>query len=222
MDYLSLSRTKLFNQISTQNIKHVLKCLRCRKKTFKNGEIIFSIGDKIEEIGLILSGSVLIENNDLWGNRSILAVIEKDHIFAESYAFVNAKLNVTVIAAEDTEVLFLNAQAVITMCSTACHFHTQLIYNLLSISSTNNIRLSERILNTSSKTIRGRLITYFSQEAHKNDSNEFKIPLNRQELADYLNVDRSALSNELGKMRDEKILSFYKNEFKLLDMEPIQ
>ena len=160
-----------------------------------------------------------IESNDLWGNRSILAVIQKDHIFAESYAFISEKLNVTAIAAEETVVLFLNAQSIITMCAQACHFHTQLIRNLLTISSSNNIHLSERILNTSSKTIRGRLISYLSQQAHKNDSKKFKIPLNRQELADYLNVDRSALSNELGKMRNEEMLSFHKNEFQLFNID---
>ena len=104
------------------------------------------------------------------------------------------------------------------MCKKACNFHTQLIKNLLSISSNNNIRLSDRMLNTSSKTIRGRLISYLSQEAHKNGSSEFSIPLNRQELSDYLNVDRSALSKELGRMRDEDILSFHKNKFLLLNI----
>lgn len=219
MDYLSLSNTKLFKEISSENIQYVLKCLQSNLKSFSKGEVIYSIGDKIEEIGLILSGLVLIENNDFWGNRSILAAIEKDHIFAESYALANKKLNITVTAAEATEVLFLNAKSVITMCGKACYFHTQLIQNLLSISSINNIRLSQRILNTSSKTIRGRLISYLSEEAHKNSSNEFKIPLNRQGLADYLNVDRSALSNELGKMRDEKLLSFYKNKFQLFNID---
>lgn len=218
MDYLSLSNTKLFHDISTHNIKYVLHCLQSRVRSFEKGEVVFAVGDEIEEIGLILSGSVLIENNDLWGNRSILAAIEKNHTFAESYAFVNERLKVDVIATEYTKVLFLNALSVITMCKKTCHFHTQLIQNLLSISSNNNIRLSERILNTSSKTIRGRLITYLSQEAHRNSSNKFTIPLNRQELADYLNVDRSALSNELGKMRDEEILSFYKNEFNLFEI----
>lgn len=222
MDYLSLSNTKLFHEISTHNIQHVLKCLQSRVESFEKGEIIFSIGDEIREIGLVLSGSVLIENNDFWGNRSILAAIEKDNIFAESYAFINEKLKVTVIAAEDTEVLFLNTKSLITMCSKACNFHTQLIQNLLSISSSNNIRLSQRILNTSSKTIRGRLISYLSQESHKHFSNKFKIPLNRQELADYLNVDRSALSNELGKMRNEEILSFHKNEFQLFNLDSVK
>lgn len=222
MDYFALGQTALFEGIATQNIKHVLKCLGSRVKSYQKGASIFSIGDQTHEIGLVLSGTVLIENNDLWGNRTILAVIGKDHIFAESYAYVKEKLKVSVTVAEATEVLFLNAQAVITMCAKACHFHTRLIQNLLSISSSNNIRLSERILNTSAKTIRGRLITYFSQEAHKNGSKEFIIPLNRQELADYLNVDRSALSNELGKMRDEKILSFHKNKFYLFAMAPIK
>ncbi len=222
MDYLALSQTALFEGIATQKIEHVLKCLGSRVKTYQKGASIFSIGDQTQEIGLVLSGTVLIENNDLWGNRTILAAIGKDHIFAESYAYVKEKLKVSVTAAEATEVLFLNAQSIITMCAKACHFHTRLIQNLLAISSSNNIRLSERILNTSAKTIRGRLISYLSQEAHKNRSNEFAIPLNRQELADYLNVDRSALSNELGKMRDEKIVSFHKNKFHLLTMAPPQ
>lgn len=222
MDYLALSKTQLFQGIATQNINHILQCLQGHIKSFEKGETIFSIGDQTQNFGLVLSGLVLIENNDLWGNRTILAAIQKDYIFAESYAYVNEQLKVAVIAAETTDVLFLNAQAVITMCSKACHFHSRLIQNLLSISSSNNIRLSERILHTSSKTIRGRLITYFSQEAYKNSSNEFKIPLNRQELADYLNVDRSALSNELGRMRDEKILSFYKNKFQLFTIAPVK
>lgn len=222
MDYLALSQTALFEGIATQKIEHVLKCLGSRVKTYQKGASIFSIGDQTQEIGLVLSGTVLIENNDLWGNRTILAAIGKDYIFAESYAYVKEKLKVSVTAAEATEVLFLNAQSIITMCAKACHFHTRLIQNLLAISSSNNIRLSERILNTSAKTIRGRLISYLSQEAYKNRSNEFAIPLSRQELADYLNVDRSALSNELGKMRDEKIVSFHKNKFHLLTMAPPQ
>lgn len=218
MDYLSLANTKLFQNISSYNVQNVLKCLQFRIKSFEKKETIFSIGDKTEEFGLVVSGLVLIETDDLWGNRSILRAIEKDYIFAESYAFTNDKFKVNVIATEDTEILFLNARCVITMCSKSCSFHTQLIQNLLSISSANNILLSERILNTSSKTIRGRLITYFSQQVHKNNSSKFEIPLNRQELADYLNVNRSALSNELGKMRDEKILTFNKNKFELLNI----
>lgn len=219
MDYLLLAKTKLFNEISEINIEHVLKCLKYHKKSFEKGEIIFSIGDQVDEIGLILLGSVFIENNDFWGNRSILSMIGKNHIFAESYAFTKENLKINVIAAEDTEVLFINTKSLITMCGKACYFHTKLIQNLLCISSNNNIRLSQRILNTSSNTIRGRLISYLSQEAYKNASNEFEISLNRQELADYLNVNRSALSNELGKMRDENLLKFNKNHFILFNIE---
>lgn len=222
MDYLLLSKAKLFHKVSTHSIQHVLECLKSRIKSFEREEIIFSIGDEIEEIGLILSGSVLIENSDFWGNRSILAAVGKNHIFAESYALSKEKLKVTVIAAEDTKVLFLNTQSLVTMCSKACHYHTQLIQNLLAISSSNNIRLSERILNTSSNKIRDRVISYLSQEAHKNSSNDFKIPLNRQELADYLNVNRSALSNELGKMRDEGLLHFNRNKFRLFNLDSVK
>lgn len=219
MDYFSLANTKLFHDISSINIENVLRCLQSRLKTYKKNELIFSVGDKTKEFGLVISGLALIETNDLWGNRSILGIIEKNNIFAESYAFTNEKLKVNVIAGEDTKILFLNASSVISRCSKSCYFHTKLIENLLSISSKNNIQLSERILNTSSKTIRGKLVAYFSQEAQKSGSSKFKIPLNRQELADYLNVNRSALSNELSKMRDEKILSFHKNEFVLLNIK---
>lgn len=218
MNYLSLSKSDFFKDISKKEIEHVLGCLNSEVKSFKKGELMFSVGDDLDQIGLVLSGSVLIESNDLWGNRSILGVFEKNDIFAESYAFINEKLKVDIISNEDTEILFLNAQSIITMCAHACHFHTRLIHNLLSISSTNNIRLSERILSTSPNTIRGKLISYLSQEAKRNESNLFLIPLNRQELSHYLNVNRSALSNELGKMRDEGILNFQKNKFELLNI----
>ena len=127
------------------------------------------------------------------------------------------KLLVDVFAAEVTEVLFLNVGKMLSQCPNSCGHHTQLIRNLLAISAQKNLQLSRRIFNTSSKSIRGRLLSYLSDQAVKNESERFDIPFNRQQLADYLGVDRSALSAELGKMQREGLLEFRKNHFHLYE-----
>ena len=122
---------------------------------------------------------------------------------------------VSAVAAEDTEVLFLNVERVLNTCPETCSHHSRLIRNLLTVSSRKNLDLSRRIFHTSSKSIRGRLLSYLSSQAVLLGKREFEIPFNRQQLADYLSVDRSALSNELGKMQREGLLEFHKNHFLL-------
>lgn len=120
----------------------------------------------------------------------------------------------------ETEVLFLNAARLLQTCPNSCVHHNRLIKNLLQISAQKNLTLSRRMLHTSSKFIRGRLLSYFSQERLRHGSLQFTIPFNRQQLADYLGVDRSALSNELSKMRRDGILIYEKNTF--TDMPPVK
>ena len=174
------------------------------------------MGDRVSELGLVLSGSVLIENDDLWGNRSILDRIGPGQIFAETYACVpGEKLLVTVTAAEKTEVLFLNVGKILRVCTNACSFHARLIRNLLTLSARKNLNLSRRIFHTSAKSIRGRLLSYLSWQAVKQGSREFDIPFNRQQLADYLGVDRSAMSAELGKMKREGLIQVDRSHFRM-------
>jgi len=216
MDYNFLSKTILFKGASPEETEAMLTCLKATKRAYKKGDIIYHSGDIVTAVGLILSGSVSIENDDIWGNKSILDKIGEGHVFAETYACVpGAKLMISVIAAENCEVLFLDMSRVLHMCSNACGFHTKLIRNLLAIASQKNLNLSRRIFHTSSKTIRGRLLSYLSYQATQNGSRTFEIPFNRQQLADYLSVDRSTMSNELSKMQRDGLIEVERNKFTL-------
>ena len=183
-----------------------------RRKTFSRHEVIFRAGSWVQEIGVVVKGSVHIENLDLWGTKSILSSVGAGQAFAETYAFCGDALMVDAVAAEDCEVLFLHTGA-LTDSRVPAGVRSTLLHNLLAVSMRKNLSLSQRIFCTTPKTVRGRLLTYFSAQAARAGSPEFEIPFNRQQMADYLNLDRSALSKELGKMRDEGLLEFEKNHF---------
>ena len=171
----------------------------------------------VDEIGILLNGSVNIINTDFLGNSTILSNISAGGVFAETYALVQEPLLVEVVTAENSQILFLNIRRI--MEDSSCNqsdWYRKLIDNLLQISMRKNLTLSTRIFCTTPKNIRGRLLTYLTAEYRKQGTSTFEIPFNRQQLADYLNVDRSALSKELGKMKEEGILDFHKNVFRLL------
>lgn len=183
-----------------------------RTKTFSRHEIIFHAASRIHEVGVVLRGSVHIENLDLWGTKTILSSVPAGQVFAETYAFCGDAMLVDAVAAEDCEVLFVNAAAFSGGSSAG---QDKLLHNLLAVSMRKNLSLSQRIFCTTPKTVRGRLLTYFSAQTAACGRLEFDIPFNRQQLADYLNLDRSALSKELCRMRDEGLLQFEKNHFVL-------
>ncbi len=216
MNYSFLANTLLLSGTTDNEIKSILQCLQATTKEYKKDEIIYYAGDVVDSIGMVLSGSVNIESNDILGNKSILDHIESGQIFAETYSLIpNEALMVDVVAAQNCEILFLNTGKLVQVCSNTCTFHNKIVRNLLTISARKNLNLSRRSLHTSSKSIRGRLISYLSQQAQSNENYQFTIPFNRQQLADYLGVDRSAMSNELSKMQKEGILTFSKNTFKI-------
>ncbi len=209
-----LADTVLFRGTQEEEIRAMLDCLGAEQKSYEKGSVIYRAGDFIQSMGLILSGRVQIENDDLWGNKSVLDSIGPGQIFAETYACLpNEPLMVTAVAAENTEVLFFNVSRVLQTCPSACAHHSTLIRNLLAITAQKNLNLSRRIFHTSSKSIRGRLLSYLSYQASSQGSRDFTIPFNRQQLADYLSVDRSALSSELGKMQRDGLLVAEKNHF---------
>lgn len=194
----------------------MLNCLGAAERGYTKGEQIYHSGDYVTDLGMVLSGSVLIQTDDLWGNTTVLDRIGPGQIFAETYACVPGEpLMVDVVAAEGTQVLFLNVERVLRVCSHTCAHHSKLIRNLLLLSAQKNLNLSRKIFYTSSKTIRGRLLSYLSYQARRNGTPSFTIPFNRQQLADYLNVERSALSNELSKMQRDGLLVVEKNHFTL-------
>lgn len=217
MNVAFLAHTLLFRGMLPQEIEGMLDCLGAVSRDFSKGEMICREGDVTEAMGLVLSGKVQVENIDLWGNTSILDTIGPGFVFAETYACIPGEpLMVNVVAVEATEVLFLNMARVLETCPNSCPHHNRLIRNLLAVSAQKNLNLSRRIFHTSSKTIRGRVLSYLSYQASKQGSYAFSIPFNRQQLADYLSVDRSALSGELGRMQKEGLLQVDRNRFRLL------
>ena len=217
MEIGDLIRTPLFRGADAGEASRILECLGAERRRYGRDQTIYRAGDTVTALGLVLSGSVSIENDDFWGNRSILDRVEPGQVFAETYACVPGEpLMVSAVAAEPSEVLFLSVARLLAPCAKGCACHALLIRNLLSISAQKNLRLSRRIFHTSAKTIRGRLLSYLSYQAARAGGGEFEIPFNRQQLADYLGVDRSALSAELGKMRREGLLETDRNRFRLL------
>lgn len=216
MDTAFLAKTPLFQGTSPDEVAAMLKCLDATRKSYQKGEYIYYAGDYAQNLGIVLSGGVNIENDDIWGNKSILNHIFPGQIFAEAYASVPGEtMMVSVVADTATEVLMINVGRILHTCPTACAHHSKLIRNLLSVTAQKNLNLSRRILHTSAKSIRGRILSYLSFQASRQGSSSVTIPFNRQQLADYLNVDRSALSNELSKMQKDGILEVQKNHFTL-------
>lgn len=211
-----LSNTQLFRGIEEQDVSSMLQCLAASTRTYKKGETILAEGTVTENLGIVLSGMAIISCGDIWGNTSVLGNVAPGAVFAEVYACIpGEQLLISVSAAEDTEVLFLNIGRVLATCTNACSFHAKLIRNLLTVCAYKSLQLSQRILHTSSKSIRGRLMSYFSQCAKQAGSYSFEIPYNRQQLADYLGVDRSAMCNELSKMQKDGMIEYNRNRILL-------
>lgn len=216
--YIKLfKKCPLFANIEEENLLGMLDCLNARKITAKKDSIIFHEGDPATQIGIVLSGNVQVVRDDYYGNRSIVATIEEGHLFAESFACSQIqKLPVTILASTDCEVMLIDSERILTTCSNACEFHGKLIHNLLKIVANKNLLLNQKIEVTSKRTTREKLMTYLLNQAKKEGSNTFYIPFDRQGLADYLEVERSAMSAELSKLCKSGVIETKKNWFRIL------
>ena len=212
-----LKRTKLFSGVGEEDIASLLSCLGARKKEYRKGEYILREGEHISDIFILVEGKIHIQKDDYWGNRSILSVISVGEMFGEGYAAPEsgALLN-DVVAVEDSSVIFFDVKRILTTCSSACRFHNMIVQNMFFAISDKNRKLVQKLGHMSGRTTRAKLISYLSEEAKRQGSSTFTVPFNRQQLADYLCVDRSAMSNELCKMRDEGMIKFEKSRFELL------
>ena len=216
-DFLPVLRSSpLFSGISAEEASAMLSCLQAEKKDFPKEAFLLHTGDTAESIGLILSGSILVIQEDIWGNRNILSKAGPGQTFAAAYACApGSVLNVNVFAETPVTALFLNVKRILNVCPSACTHHSRIIRNLLGDLAEKNLRFSEKLTHMSQRTTRDKLMSYLSAEAQRLGTYEFDIPFSRQQLADYLGVERSGLSLELGKMRSEELLDFHKNHFAL-------
>lgn len=216
---MNLSNTQLFQGIEKTELESLFTCLSVEKKQYKKGTTILAEGEPTDQIGIVLSGMAIISCCDVWGNNSILGTAGPGAVFAEAYACIPGEpLLISVTASEHTSVLFLNINKILTACPHACTVHTKLIRNLLTVCSQKSLQLSRRILHTSPKSIRGRLLSYFSECVKQTGTYSFHIAFSRQQLADYLSVDRSAVCNELSKMQKDGLIRYERNHFTVLKL----
>ena len=211
-----LKRTRLFSGIKEEEISAMLSCLNARMYNYKKGEYVLREGEHLDDIAVLAEGQLHIQKDDYWGNRSILGRISVGEMFGEAYVSSEggALLN-DVVALDNSTVIFFDVKCMLTTCSSACRFHSMAVQNMFFAISEKNRRLVQKLDHISKRSTREKLLSYLSEEAKKHNSSSFTIPFNRQQLADFLSVDRSAMSNELCKMRDEGILRFEKNQFHL-------
>lgn len=212
-----LKRSQLFSGVGEEEIGAMLTCLSASLRTYKKGAYVFRQGEHIDHITVLAEGELLIQRDDYWGNCSIISHIAPGEMFGEAYLAPEsgAILN-DVIASRESAVLFFDVRRILTTCSSACRFHTLVVQNLFFAISEKNRKLVQKLGHMSQRSTREKLISYLSEQAQRQKSSCFTIPFNRQQLADFLSVDRSAMSNELCKLRDEGLLTFEKNRFTLL------
>lgn len=208
----------LFNGIALDNIQAMMGCIGARVQHFDKSETILLEGEPAKYIGIVLSGRAQIIRDDYYGNRSIVANIEPTQMFGESFACAETPaLPINVIAVENTSVLLLDCRRITKTCQNACAFHNQVIFNLMKMMANKNLIFNEKIEITSKRTTREKLMTYLSLQAKKQNSNTITIPYNRQELADFLEVERSGLSVEISKLCRAGVIEADKKTFRILE-----
>ncbi|WP_195267792.1 Crp/Fnr family transcriptional regulator [Eubacterium sp. 1001713B170207_170306_E7] len=215
----NLKRSALFESVQSGDLSAVLKCLGAASKHYDKNERILNSGDEVIDVGILAEGRAQLIKEDAMGNRNIIGELEGGDLFAESFVCAGIKESpVTVVALESCTVLFIQVKKIIDVCGNECSFHKQIINNLLKIIARKNLNLNKKLDYLSLRTTREKLLGYLNEQQRRAGTNPFKIPLNRAQLADYLCVDRSAMSRELGKLRDEEVLHFKRSLFYLRDV----
>lgn len=212
-----LMNSPLFEGLDEEELGAVLGCFGAKRTLYRKGQAILCEGDPAEQLGVVLSGAVQVFRMDYFGNRSLMGRLEEGDLFAEAFACAGVSaMPVSVVALEETQALLIRADRVLHSCSSACAFHQRMIYNLMRILALKNLACNQKIEVTSKRSTREKLMAYLMLQAKQAGASTFAIPFDRQELADYLEVDRSGLSAEIGKLRREGVLKCERNRFTLL------
>lgn len=212
-----MRKCSLFNNIEDKDLETMMYCLDAKIERREKGEHFLSEGETAKFLGIVLSGKVQLVRVDYYGNRSIVTKLEPPQIFGEAFACAEIDaLPISVVATENTEVMLIDARRITQSCSNTCGFHSRLIFNLLKIVSWKNIEFNRKIEITSKRSTRDKLMAYLDMQAKQHGSKNFTIPYDRQSLADYLEVERSGLSAEISKLRNEGIIECKRSKFTLL------
>lgn len=211
-----IAASPLFCGISPDELPHALRCLYARMRRYKKAELILRVGASTDDFGMLLDGFVCVVREDFWGNRNLVAKLEPGDLYAEAFSFsTESQVSVDVVADSDCTVMLLSASRVLRSAD-ECKIRTRLMNNLVGVLAEKNLRLREKLSHMGMRTTREKLLSYLSAMARKAQSNEFTIPLTRQQLADYICVERSAMSTELSKLKSDGLLDYDRNHFILL------
>lgn len=214
MDIHLLAGTRLFQGIREHEIEAMLTCLSAEERTYRKDAYIYRAGDVTGRLGVVMEGAVNTIKDDVWGNRKIIENIGGGQIFGETYACLKGEpLMVDVQASERSRILFMDVNRILTTCSSSCDFHNRLIRSLMYVLAGKNLMLTKKMDIITPKSLRERVMVYLSQESVKQGCRTVTVPFNRQQMADYLSVDRSALSAELSRMQRDGVISYEKNRF---------
>ena len=211
----NLEECILFKNIENSQILSLLNCLEYKIKEYKKNQLVFQNGCKTNKGGIVLNGALQIVQYDYFGNRSILSRIEENQLFGISYSLCNLALPICIEASTDSVILFINADKITTPCKKLCQNHIVLMNNLLNILARKNVNLNQKIECLSKRTTREKILNYLTQKSIENNSKTFNIPHDRQGLADYLCVERSAMSAEITKLQKEGLIKTKKNYFEI-------
>jgi len=213
-----IANSPLFSEINAENLMPMLNCLGAHTQFFAKGSTIFNEGDPVSCMYMLLEGNIRIERTDYYGNRSIITSINPGELFAEMFACAGIRsLPVSAVSVKDSTIMLMDIQRILTTCSSACTFHKMLIENLLHSVASKNLSLNSKIHCMSQRSTREKLMAYLDECAKRASSSEFTIPFDRQGLADYLGVERSAMSAELSRMKKEGLIDTKGSSFRLLD-----
>lgn len=213
----ALRRSSLFQGVAADELRAMLGCFRARMEHYAKDERIYRVGDDASAIGIVVEGNVLVGTEDYWGNSNINAYVGVGGLFAEASACMPGSPCITnVTAGSDCTVVMLEVRRIVSTCPSACVFHQHIVRNLLSALARTDLELTRKTHCLTQRTTRDKVLAYLSACAQEKGSSSFDIPFNRQQLADYLSVERSALSSCLGKMQRDGIIAFRKNHFEIL------
>lgn len=218
-DLTILTECALFHGLREAQIREMLPCLSARQSRFRRGQFLLRAGDRVAFAGILLSGEAAVLQEDFWGNRNLLAAVGPGDLFAEAFACAHAVSPVSVLCKTDGSVLYLNVRAVFSPCEKACAQHKALSQNLIRVLAEKNMQLNEKAGFLSQRTTREKLLAYLSAQARRAGSASFRIPFDRQQLADFLSVNRSAMSAELSRMQREGLLCADRSSFTLCQPE---
>jgi CRP-like cAMP-binding protein len=214
MDVSFLKETALFYQMREEDIQSALSCIKATVSSYQKNDYLLFAGQSAPALGIVISGSVHIIKENILGDRMIIGIVSEHELFGETYACAGIQtMPVSIQALEDCKVLYVDISKLLNRCSNSCHFHQDMIENLVKIIAQKNMLLNAKMNYISHKTIRNRLEAYFLDQVELHQSSTFHIPFNRNELADFLCINRSAMSRELGNMKKEGLIVYRKNKF---------